>query len=432
MNKLYTLIAGLLFMFKANSQVIVTEINYNSDSTISSGNWIEIQNRGNAAVDLTGWQLTDKNPSNIFNFPTGKTIQPGEFLVITNDPVKFTNRYPTVTNYIGQFNFNLGGNSDSVVLYNAMAEIAYAMGYWDSFPWPKAADGLGRTLEYRAGATDPTLPQSWFAGCIGGSPGVAYQPCNDPIVFSEINYNQLPQLNAGDWLELHNTTNAAIDISGWLLMDRYDTNRYNFPAGTIIQAGGFLIAASDTARFRAVYPNVTGVVGPIGFSFNNSSERLRLYNAQTGKIQYSVVYYDKAPWPTAADGQGYTLEQINLNGIANDGDNWASVCLGGSPGRAYDPLCGTGTNVNDFLDEFLNVHVYPNPFSNYITIDMTENKTENGYYDIQLFNYTGQLVTEKSATSKHTILPTSNLPSGLYFLRVGTPVSGVVHKLVKP
>jgi hypothetical protein len=61
-------------------------------------------------------------------------------------------------------------------------------------------------------------------------------PCNDPIIFSELNYNSVLQINSGDWVELHNTTAAPIDISNWELKDKRDTNVYVYPAGTVIPA----------------------------------------------------------------------------------------------------------------------------------------------------------------------------------------------------
>ena len=50
--------------------------------------------------------------------------------------------------------------------------------YDDEAPWPAEADGTGKTLE----RISPELPVenaiSWLAGCVGGSPGIAFEsPC---------------------------------------------------------------------------------------------------------------------------------------------------------------------------------------------------------------------------------------------------------------
>ena len=56
-----------LAMLSAESQIIVTEVNYNSDSTTNSGNWFEIYNNSAASVNLNGWQATDLS-GNFFTF----------------------------------------------------------------------------------------------------------------------------------------------------------------------------------------------------------------------------------------------------------------------------------------------------------------------------------------------------------------------------
>ncbi len=341
--KAYFLLPALLMgcALVTNAQIEISEINYNNDSTLNSGNWVEFHNRGNTALNLTSWQFTDANPFNIFNFPLNQSIAAGGYLVVVDDSAKFKNIHPGVP-FIGEFQFGLSNTSDTITLYDNNGSVVYNVAYWDSSPWQKTADGMGRTLTLRTSGADPQDPANWFAGCMGGSPGAAYTPCNDPVVFSEINYNSVLQINSGDWVELHNTTASPIDLSNWELKDRYDTNVYVFPAGTVLPANGYLVASSDTAFFKSTFPNVSNWVGELDFHLSNAGDRIRLYNAQTGRIQFSLVFNDKAPWPAAADGQGYTMELMNENGIMNDGDNWQAGCLGGSPGKAYDPGCGTG------------------------------------------------------------------------------------------
>jgi len=62
----------------------------------------------------------------------------------------------------------------------------------------------------------------------------------------------------GDWIELYNPTNAAVSIAGWALKDNDDSRTFQFPAGTSIPAGGYMVAeeaafgyglgAADSAR----------------------------------------------------------------------------------------------------------------------------------------------------------------------------------------
>ncbi len=88
-------------------KVIINEVLYNENGTSAAANdeFIEIYNASTSAVDLTGWKLMDGNiiandtddtgsitgSSSPYEFPSGTTLQPGEYAVIwigdeTNTP----------------------------------------------------------------------------------------------------------------------------------------------------------------------------------------------------------------------------------------------------------------------------------------------------------------------------------------------------------
>ena len=55
-----------------------------------------------------------------------------------------------------------------------------------------------------------------------------------------------PQGDADDWIELMNTSNAEVDLSGMYLSDDpADPKKWKFPAGTTIAAGGYLLIWAD-------------------------------------------------------------------------------------------------------------------------------------------------------------------------------------------
>jgi hypothetical protein len=45
-----------------------------------------------------------------------------------------------------------------------------------------------------------------------------------------------------------------------------------------------------------------------------------------------VKYYDKAPWPTNADGRGFSLQRLKPEEYGNDADNWVEAVP--TPGRS--------------------------------------------------------------------------------------------------
>lgn len=55
-----------------------------------------------------------------------------------------------------------------------------------------------------------------------------------------------PQGEYDDWLELHNTSDREVDLSGKYLSDKRDNPRkWVFPPGTTIAPGGYLIVWAD-------------------------------------------------------------------------------------------------------------------------------------------------------------------------------------------
>jgi hypothetical protein len=78
-------------------------------------------------------------------------------------------------------------------------------------------------------------------------------------------------------------------------------------------------------------------------NLSNGGETIVLATAAGAAIQ-TIVYDDVAPWPTAADGAGSSLEIINPVGGA-DAANWRpSVAHGGSPG--WDGAAGLPGDYN--------------------------------------------------------------------------------------
>ena len=50
------------------------------------------------------------------------------------------------------------------------------------------------------------------------------------------------EVMAPDWIELHNTTQASFDLSGYHLSDsKHNPTKWTFPAGTTIDANDYLV-----------------------------------------------------------------------------------------------------------------------------------------------------------------------------------------------
>ncbi|NVO21643.1 MAG: lamin tail domain-containing protein [Bacteroidetes bacterium] len=394
-------------------QVTFSEVNYHSDSTRNSGDWVEFHNFGNFALDISDWHLKNSKYYNDYVFATGTTISPNGYLVIAEDTLAFHIQHPGVT-CLGPLGFSLGNKTETITLLDLIRDTVITFHYADSVHWLEATDGLGRTMELRAGSMNLNDPGSWFAGCMGGSPGEAYQPCSEQLVISEINYNSADFADAGDWVELKNKGLNAIDLTGFKFCDSDDGHQYYFKPGTMLQPGAYLVLTGSDSKFTVAFPWVENKQGPFNFGLSGSGEALRIYD-NTGKLYSTVVYDDESPWPTEPDGQGYTLELANDEGIMCDGTNWFAGCPTGSPGGPYTFPCHTGVEIS----RAPSFAVFPNPASSQLYILNEKDHVEN--VEISISDALGRRVLSKEMEFTGISsgrLPVNHLLNGVYFLRI--------------
>jgi hypothetical protein len=240
------------------------------------------------------------------------------------------------------------------------------------------------------------------------------------IVINEINYHSSDDHNSGDWVELHNPTDASMDMGNWTFKDEDDDHIFSIPDATILDSGDFLVLSEDTASFTAVFPDVNQFVGNLNFGFEGGGELLRLYNSNNALVD-TVSYNDADPWPQEPDGNGPTIELIHPFQDNAMAENWAASEGYGTPGsmnsvylvHEYEPNLPTQFHV------FNN---YPNPFnpSTTITYELARDQKIN----ISIFDLLGRQVKtlvneEQTAGLKRVSWNATN--------DLGKPVAGGVY-----
>jgi hypothetical protein len=120
--------------------------------------WIELFNKSASAVDLTGWQL---NGDISYNFPIGKILAPGAYLVVARDSAALRATYPAV-DIVGDWNGKLtAGNA--ITLNDPDGNPADQVRYFNAGRWPAFADGGGSSLELRNPNADNSKAEAWAA-----------------------------------------------------------------------------------------------------------------------------------------------------------------------------------------------------------------------------------------------------------------------------
>ena len=166
----------------------------------------------------------------------------------------------------------------------------------------------------------------------------------ESLIVSEIMYN--PSSNQDhEYIEVHNIGANSLDLTDVRFSDGID---FEFPAGTVIVPGGYLLVVRNLAAFEAQYGNSLPVAGSYGESasgsLSNGGESIELSLGTT--IIHNFEYDDEAPWPLGADGGGSalvlyqtsdnsSLDLLDTLGLG-EAENWREGVSGGSPGGA-DP-----------------------------------------------------------------------------------------------
>jgi hypothetical protein len=167
---------------EADYGVVISEFNYKPGLNFDSPDWVEFCNYSPVTVNLKDWYFTDDNPGHVFVFQNDLVLAPGERVVVASNYTRFRQVYPDVIPFQGEFSFGFGTPTDEINLFNNKGERVASVHYSDNYPWALSNDQAGRSLELRTPGKGQDGSSAWFRGCIGGSPGQAYQNCNEEIV----------------------------------------------------------------------------------------------------------------------------------------------------------------------------------------------------------------------------------------------------------
>ncbi len=146
-----------------------------------------------------------------------------------------------------------------------------------------------------------------------------------------------------EWIELHNKSGTTVNLTGWSIDGGID---FNFPDGTMIDAGGFLVVTHDAATLAAKYPALAPIiVGDYQNRLNNSRDTIRLEDPNENPVD-EVTYYDGGRWSSLADGNGSSLELRDPDADNTNGDAWAPSDESGK--SAWETITYRGTGGQSY------------------------------------------------------------------------------------
>ena len=162
------------------------------------------------------------------------------------------------------------------------------------------------------------------------------------LVISEFSYNPLGAQTSGEspysssdfeFVEVQNISPLGVDLTGVRFVGAMAFAFTGTPQELVLPPGGRLVVAANRDAFAQRY-GAQPAVGPFAGSLDNSTELVHLV-AGDGSTIKQFTYKDRAPWPEAADGEGYSLVLINpaANPDHANPANWrSSASKNGNPG----------------------------------------------------------------------------------------------------
>lgn len=117
------------------------------------------------------------------------------------------------------------------------------------------------------------------------------------------------------WIELHNRSDAPVDLTGWRLDSAVD---FQFTNGPVLPAGGFVVVAKDASALRLKWPEVADkILGDFGGKLS-SDDRFLVRDARGNVVDEGRVF--KGGW---SDAGGSSLELRNPNADRLASSSWA-------------------------------------------------------------------------------------------------------------
>lgn len=310
--------------------IVLSEIMYHPVSEDPRDEFIELYNRSERPVDLTGWFF-----SKGVQFTFGDVVlAPGEYLVVAADAARLASTHG-ITNVVGDWAGQLDDGGETIRLKDAADQTIAEVQYDDGGLWPTLADGYGNSLELTDLHGEIDSPAAW-----GASDDTAEAP------WTTINFTQTATTGSD---ELHvlavsdgeclvdnlqvlvggqnRITNGSFEnnLTGWIVQGTHRTSRAISSSDAVEGAKVLDLVATgrgDTAVNR-LETNLTTAVNP-GQSVNIRGTakwvrgaRFLLLRLRNNAVALSV--------PLTVPATGGTPGKANSIAVANRGPDLKSV-----------------------------------------------------------------------------------------------------------
>jgi hypothetical protein len=320
----------MLFVFLLHSaygDVLVNEVLYDPATGSDSENeWVELCNNGVDDIDVSGWQLETAGTSwsESWTFPPGSTVPAGSHLLFgpgaggdefspnlqnggsATDGVRLVDNTGKIVDTLlydeNNTNALVDDQGSTAGPFASDPSAGYSLGRI-----PDCSDSNNNGLDFSESET-PTPGSENVASSAGGEPGSCESVAVTGILINEF----LPDPSGADsdreWIELYNSAEEAIDISGWTLEAGSSSfsEITEFPSGTFMSPGSYLLIGDELVQESILQQ--PDFVAPMSLgNAGSNADGLRL-----------------------VDCYGYTIDTVIYGEELNEDDGWLDD-FGGTP-----------------------------------------------------------------------------------------------------
>jgi regulation of enolase protein 1 (concanavalin A-like superfamily) len=229
--------------------IVISEIMYKPAARADGANveFIEIYNSNPYFHDIGGYKLTGAVD---YTFPANTILQGGAFMVVAAVPSDMERVYG-ISGVCGPYTGSLK-KSGELQLLDEQGAVLLTVPYSNVTPWPVAATGTGHSIVLANPTYGEGDPRAWeISTLMGGSPG-NLDPFY-PTTLSTVKINEIlahtEDVSISDSIELYNHSTQTNDLSGCILTDDPNTDRFVIPAGTTISPRGYAVFDQTTLGF---------------------------------------------------------------------------------------------------------------------------------------------------------------------------------------
>lgn len=306
------------------NEVVYTKDWYNDDDKDDGGWTIELINPNDPCAGIENWAAST---ANIGGTPgdTNSVFSPSNYQLISFVSVSIVSDSAIHLNFDRTIDPSSVANALFTISPSLPIQSVTALDIAEKAVRISFNDSIQRGIVY-------TVSVDSLYDCLGNKINASSHDfilaASNDLVINEVLFN--PFEGSSDFVEIHNNTDASIDLANWALMSINTSNDTSYKVLTeehiVLSPNGFAVFTEDTSNIVLDYPDaVTENIYHTDLpSYSNSSGRVTLVSSDLEIID-DFSYNEDMHFELIDDVKGVSLERIDYFRPTNDATNWHSA-----------------------------------------------------------------------------------------------------------